>query len=65
MASVWRCLGVSLLVAGALWAQGLVVCGKCGREARPGDTVCRHCQEALPKPKATRRRLRSAGCTGR
>ena len=52
MASVWRCLGVSLLVAGALWAQGLVVCGKCGREARPGDTVCRHCQEALPKPKA-------------
>jgi hypothetical protein len=45
-------LGVSLLVAGALWAQGLVVCGKCGREARPGDTVCRHCQEALPKPKA-------------
>jgi len=51
MASVWRCLGMSLLVAGALWAQGLIVCGKCGREARSGDTVCRHCREALPKPK--------------
>ena len=52
MASVWRCLSMSLLVAGVLWAQGLIVCGKCGREARAGDAVCRHCKEALPKPKA-------------
>jgi hypothetical protein len=41
------------LVTGALalWAQGVIVCGKCGREAKPGDVVCRHCQDALPKPK--------------
>ncbi|HRR33867.1 MAG TPA: hypothetical protein P5026_07215 [Kiritimatiellia bacterium] len=54
MVSVWRCLIVSWLAAGALaiWAQGVIVCTKCGREAKTGDVACRHCQEALPKPKA-------------
>jgi hypothetical protein len=36
----------------ALYAQGLVVCGACGREGKPGDAVCGHCNAALPKPKA-------------
>ncbi len=41
------------LVAGvlSLWAQGLIVCGRCGREAKAGDTVCRHCQAPLPEPR--------------
>ena len=53
MAGAGRCLIVLWLVTGALalWAQGVIVCGKCGREAKPGDVVCRHCQDALPKPK--------------
>ncbi len=41
------------LVAGVIsvWAQGLLICGRCGREAQPGSAVCRHCQAALPQPK--------------
>jgi hypothetical protein len=42
---------VSLAAAMVLWAQGLIVCKACGREAKPGATVCSHCAAALPKPK--------------
>ncbi len=43
---------LALAAAAALWAQGLVVCKACGREAKPGESVCSHCAAALPKPKA-------------
>lgn len=49
--SVWSCLCVAVLAA-AVWAQGLVVCKACGREAKPGDTACAHCSAPLPAPKA-------------
>ncbi len=34
-----------------LWAQGLIVCRACGREAKPGETACAHCKAELQKPK--------------
>ena len=43
---------MSLAAAAALWAQGLVICKACGREAKPGATACSHCSAPLPKPKA-------------
>lgn len=44
--------GVAALVASpsGVRAQGLVICRQCGREAKPGETVCSHCGTALPKP---------------
>jgi hypothetical protein len=36
----------------AVRAQGLVVCGACGHEAKTGATVCGHCKAALPKTEA-------------
>lgn len=46
--------GVAALVAGpaGVRAQGVVVCPKCGREAKPGEAACSHCGAALPPPKA-------------
>lgn len=39
--------------ASLLWAQALVVCRACGREAKdPGATACAHCKAELPRPKA-------------
>jgi hypothetical protein len=43
---------VSLAAAAVLWAQGLIVCKACGREAKPGEVTCSHCSAPLPKPKA-------------
>ena len=40
-----------ILMAVAVWAQGVVVCRACGREAKPGATACAHCSVALPKPR--------------
>ena len=39
-------------VAAVMWAQGLTICAACGREAKPGEAVCSHCQAALPKPRS-------------
>ena len=36
----------------ALYAQGLMICRSCGREAKPGDAACGHCGAVLPKPQA-------------
>ena len=44
-------LALSLAAAASLWAQGLVICKACGREAKPGATACSHCSAPLPKPK--------------
>ena len=46
--------GVAALVTSpaAARAQGLVICRQCGREAKPGETVCSHCGAALAKPHA-------------
>lgn len=35
----------------AVWAEGLVVCKACGREIKPGETVCAHCSTAVPAAK--------------
>ena len=45
--------GVAALVTapGVVGAQSLVICRQCGREAKPGETVCSHCGAALPKPR--------------
>ena len=43
-------VALSVAAAAALWAQGLVVCKACGREAKPGETACKHCSAPLPKP---------------
>ncbi len=53
------CLTVvfSLAAAAMLWAQGLIVCKACGREAKPGATVCSHCSAPLPKPKEAEERV--------
>lgn len=37
-----------LFCAATLFAQGLVICPQCGREARGGETSCRHCRAGLP-----------------
>ena len=44
--------GIAALVSSpvAVRAQGLVICRQCGREAKPGETVCSHCGAALAKP---------------
>ena len=53
MKSIGHVMVWAWLVAGVIsvWAQGLLICGRCGREAQPGSAVCRHCQAALPQPK--------------
>ena len=45
----WIVAALSAAVAVAVWAQGLTICAACGREAKPGATVCAHCQAALPR----------------
>jgi len=36
--------------ASVIWAQGLVICKSCGREAKAGETKCSRCDTALPLP---------------
>jgi len=40
-----------VLCASAMWAQGLIICRSCGREAREGETACARCDTALPVPR--------------
>jgi len=37
-----------VVVSLTLFAQSLVICPSCGREAKGGEAVCSHCQKALP-----------------
>jgi len=49
-----RVLWMAALAVAAVftvWAQGLVICRGCGREAKPGATACAHCSAPLPKPR--------------
>jgi len=39
-----------VVFAALTWAQEVIVCRSCGREGKPGATVCAHCGTALPKP---------------
>ena len=39
-----------VLCASVMWAQGLVICKSCGREAKAGETTCSRCDTALPLP---------------
>ena len=48
----WVATALATVCAAALWAQGLVVCKACGKEAKPGATVCAHCSAQLPVQKA-------------
>ncbi len=52
MSKRWMMAVLSVAVAAVLWAQGMVVCKACGREAKSGETVCSHCSAVLPKPQA-------------
>ncbi|MDD4102092.1 MAG: hypothetical protein PHU80_05600 [Kiritimatiellae bacterium] len=45
-------LAAAVLSAATLWAQGLVICPACGREAEEGAAVCGHCKKELSKPVA-------------
>ena len=47
----WMLTVLASLAAAVLWAQGVIVCKACGREAKSGEAVCSHCSAALPKPK--------------
>jgi hypothetical protein len=38
-------------MAWAVWAQGLIICKACGREAKPGAAMCAHCSAPLPVPR--------------
>ncbi|MBP5227660.1 MAG: hypothetical protein J6336_09785 [Kiritimatiellae bacterium] len=53
--SIWGGVCLAILAAGMIWAQGIVVCPSCGREAAPDATECGHCKAKLPargpKPK--------------
>ena len=42
---------IVVLCASALWAQGLIICKSCGREAKAGDTACSRCDTPLPQPR--------------
>ena len=48
----WFAAALAAACAAALWAQGVIVCRACGREAKPGAAACAHCKAELPKPKA-------------
>mgnify|MGYP001351643000 FL=1 len=50
MRMVWG-MAVAAALALSVWADGLVVCRACGREAKPGEKVCSHCSSPLPQPK--------------
>jgi DnaJ-class molecular chaperone len=43
-----------MMMALAVYAQGLIICKSCGREAKPGETNCSRCTSELPKPKKER-----------
>jgi len=40
-----------VLCAAVIWAQGLIICTSCGREAREGETMCSRCATPLPLPR--------------
>jgi len=40
-----------VLCAVVIWAQELIICKSCGREAKEGEAVCSRCDTPLPKPK--------------
>ena len=42
---------IAVLCAAAVWAQGLIICKSCGREAKEGETVCSRCDTPLPLPR--------------
>lgn len=50
MKAVVQILMVAVMAC-ALYAQGLIICKSCGREAKPGETNCSRCNAELPKPK--------------
>ena len=47
----WILALIGLCLACVVYAQGLVICTSCGREAKPGETSCSRCNTQLPKPK--------------
>lgn len=47
----WIVSLIGLSLAGVIYAQGLLICTSCGREAKAGETTCSRCSVALPKPK--------------
>ena len=47
----WIVSFIGLCLACVIYAQGLVICTSCGREAKPGETACSRCSSELPKPK--------------
>ena len=49
MRTIVQFLAVVLCVS-VLWAQGLIICKSCGREAKEGETACSRCDTALPVP---------------
>jgi len=51
MKKTWVFAFIGLCLAGFIYAQGLVICTSCGREAKPGETSCSRCKAELPKPK--------------
>ncbi len=48
----WVSLAAAVWAAATVWAQGLLICRACGKEAREGRETCAHCGAALPKPRA-------------
>ena len=42
---------LAVLCAHDAWAEELVICKSCGREAKEGETTCSRCGEALPRPR--------------
>lgn len=40
-----------ICMALAVYAQGLIICKSCGREAKPNEKNCSRCNAELPKPK--------------
>jgi hypothetical protein len=47
----WILSLIGLCLVGVMYAQGLLICTSCGREAKPGETACSRCSAELPKPK--------------
>jgi hypothetical protein len=47
----WIVSFIGLCLAGVIYAQGLLICTSCGREAKAGETACSRCSAELPKPK--------------
>jgi len=47
----WLQFLMVMCLAVAVYAQGLIICKSCGREAKPNETKCSRCSAELPKPK--------------